>query len=167
MVGRSALRRSGLLGVALIGILPFWVASCEDAPREDCARLRQSLDDVSNGVSAWRCTSTRMERATAISVTTNDDSCASYLESPCFGAFPAEGKFACGPKDCAKGTACRGTTECNLDETFSCVELSEPCSVQNCTCVYTICGSTAHPSCSTGVEGDLWVGCSEYLTCGS
>ena len=168
MVKRSAVRRSGLLGVALIGILPFWVLSCEDAPREDCARLRQLLDDVSNGVSAWRCTSTRMERATAISVTTNDDRCAPYVESSCVGPFPAEGKFACGPKDCPQGTPCVQSTGCDRTATYRCATdtVDEPCVEDNCACAYAICATTGFSACETGVDGDVWVLCSEYV-CGS
>ncbi len=166
MVRRRALRRSGLLCVALIGTLPLWVASCEDAPRKDCVRLRELLEDVSAGVSAWRCPA-GIEGATAISKGNDENSCAALVEGPCIGAFPKEGKFACGPKDCSVGTACRSSTECDKSKNFSCVTYNEPCSPEDCACGIDVCGSTYFFDCAKGVGGDLWLRCSAYLACGS
>ena len=168
MVTCSAFRSSGLLCVALIGILPVWVASCGDAPREDCARLRELLAEVSAGVSAWRCTSAVVEKVTAISLGNDENSCASVVESPCIGAFPAEGKFACGPKDCPQGTPCVRSTGCDRTATYRCTAdtVDEPCVEDNCACAYAICTTTGFSACETGVDGDVWVLCSEYV-CGS
>ncbi len=139
----------------------------DQAPREYCVELRAALEDVASGKSAWRCPKFNLDLAVVDSAGTNEDICARWTEGPCVGAPPAEGTFACGPKDCAKGTACRDASECDGSQNSSCFEPAEPCSAQNCGCADAVCGSTAHSSCSTGVEGDLWVQCSEYLTCGS
>lgn len=167
MVRCSALRRSGLLCVALIGILPVWVASCEDAARQDCVRLRQLLDDVSNGMSAWRCTTVDFDFATDVSRGNDEESCGAWVQDVCVGPFPPAGKFACGPRDCAVGMVCSESLNCERRLSYSCKGADETCTEQDCACVHAICGSTAHGSCLTGVEEAPWVHCGEYLTCGS
>lgn len=167
MVRCSVLARSGWFCLALSCTLPLWGASCEDAPREDCARLRQMLEDVSAGLSAWRCTTVDLAFATDVSTGNDEGSCGAWVHDVCAGPSPPTGKFACGPRDCALGMVCSESLSCEKKLSYSCKGVDEPCAEQDCACVYAICGSTAHGSCLTGVAGDPWVHCGEYLTCGS
>ena len=147
--------------------LPLLLGSCEEAPaREDCVRLQQVLDDVSNGVSAWRCPADGVETAATIAAGNDQISCALYAE--CVGAFAGAGKFACGPKDCTLGTACVVSTNCDRMRAYSCTgsSVEEPCSEVDCTCSNNVCSSTGFSSCASGIDGDPWIFCIEYV-CGS
>lgn len=163
MVDRTRSASHGWCCVVLVCVVPFWVASCGDTTPENCSRLRQLLDEVSAGTSAWRCTTAGLAVATDASNGNKDASCEPFVQS-CVGAFPAEGKFACGPKDCAKGTACRGAGACDGSHTFSCSEFTEPCSEETCGCAFEVCNSGLQ-SCATGIDGDLWVTCVAFTEC--
>ena len=134
------------------------------APRQYCVELRAALEDVASGKSAWRCTAFHLDLAAADSTGVDEDACARWIEVPCVGAFPADGKFACGPRDCSKGMACLASSGCDLRQNFSCSEFTSPCSEQNCGCALEVC-TTMLSGCATGADGDLWVQCTLSTEC--